>query len=137
MNGELSITLPKDAESGVHWLSVQIDGVDHWQSITVDATGNSIWNSNVGGMMSLADLILAILMIVVILMLLVMMMKRGGGAAVAPVEPKPAAPKTKEETYQPKSSVKCPSCGAMVEVATSKRPIEVMCPKCGTSQMVN
>jgi hypothetical protein len=138
MNGELSITLPKDAVSGEHMLSVQIDGVDHWQSITVDATGNSIWNSNVGGMMSLADLILAILMIVVILMLLVMMMKRGGGAAAAPAEPKPAAPKAaKEETYQPKSSVKCPSCGAMVEVATSKRPIEVMCPKCGTSQMVN
>jgi len=138
MNGELSITLPKDAVSGEHMLSVQIDGVDHWQSITVDATGNSIWNSNVGGMMSLADLILAILMIVVILMLLFQMMKRGGGAAVAPAEPKPAAPKeAKEETYQPKSSVKCPSCGAMVEVATSKRPIEVMCPKCGTSQMVN
>ena len=137
MTGELSITLPKDAFSGVHWLSVEIDGNDNWQSITVDATGNSIWNSNVGGMMSLADLILAILMIVVILMLLIMMMKRGGGAAVAPVEPKPAAPKAKEETYQPKSSVKCPSCGAMVEVATSKRPIEVMCPKCGTSQMVN
>jgi hypothetical protein len=137
MNGELSITLPKDASSGTVWLAVNINGADHWQSITVDATGNSIWNSNVGGMMSLADLILVILMIVVILMLLIMMMKRGGGAAVAPAEPKPAAPKAKEETYQPKSSVKCPSCGAMVEVATSKRPIEVMCPKCGTSQMVN
>jgi hypothetical protein len=138
MNGELSITLPKDTSSGQHWLAVNVNGVDHMQSIMVDATGNSIWNSNVGGMMSMSDLILAILMIVVILMLLFMMMKRGGGAAVAPAEPKPAAPKeAKQDAYAPKSSVKCPSCGAMVEVATSKRPIEVMCPKCGTSQMVN
>ena len=30
----------------------------------------------------------------------------------------------------------CPSCGSMVDIFTDRRPIEVMCPKCGTSGMV-
>jgi len=142
MKGEISITIPKEAPNGIFY-SINVIVTDpsgtlnavqsHMVSVNDNEAG---WAASWGGM-SVADLLLTILMVVVIVMLLVMMMKRGGGAAVSPAEPKPAAPKAKEETYQPKSSVKCPSCGAMVEVATSKRPIEVMCPKCGTSQMVN
>jgi len=68
------------------------------------------------------------------------MMRSWGGsaAAMAGAEPKPAEPKKEEapKEYQPKASVSCPNCGAAIEVGTSKRPIEVMCPKCGTSQMV-
>jgi hypothetical protein len=143
MKGDVSITIPNEAPNGIFYdiivfvsdpSGVLSTSQTHMVSVSANEVGGE---ANVLGM-SASNLLLTILMVVVIVMLLVMMMKRGGGAAVAPAEPKPAAPKAaKEETYQPKSSVKCPSCGAMVEVATSKRPIEVMCPKCGTSQMVN
>jgi hypothetical protein len=142
MKGEVSITIPSEATNGIFYMivvsvwdpSLVLDA-DQAQQISV-SNNEAGWEASWGGM-SAANLLMTILMVAVIVMLLFMIMKKGGGAAVAPAEPKPAAPKAKEETYQPKSSVKCPSCGAMVEVATSKRPIEVMCPKCGTSQMVN
>jgi len=142
MKGEVSITIPKEAPNHIAYsINVQVSdpsgALNTVQSHMVTVNNNEAgWEASWGGM-SAADLLMTILMVVVIVMLLFMMMKKGG-AGVAPTEPKPAAPKeAKQETYQPKASVKCPSCGAMVEVATSKRPIEVMCPKCGTSQMVN
>jgi len=33
-------------------------------------------------------------------------------------------------------TVTCKACGAPIEITTSKRPIEVMCPSCGETQMV-
>lgn len=138
MNGEVSITLPKEGTSGnFYFVAVTITeiGQTAFEGITINAN-EAGWETNVGGM-SAADLMLTILVVVVIIMLIYMMMKGGAGAATA-AAPKPEAPKeAKQETYQPKSSVKCPSCGSPIEVATSKRPIEVMCPKCGTSQIVN
>jgi ribosomal protein S27E len=136
MKGELSVVLPDELPNGAYTIVVTVTGMPAATSVVMVNANEAGWQSSVGGM-SASDLLMTILMIVVIVMLLFMMMKKGGAAA-APAEPKPAAPKeAKQDTYQPKSSVKCPSCGNMVEVATSKRPIEVMCPKCGTSQMVN
>jgi predicted RNA-binding Zn-ribbon protein involved in translation (DUF1610 family) len=83
---------------------------------------------------------MTILMIVIIVMLLWMMIKGGAAAALGAGAKKPEMPKEappKQEQYTPKSTVKCPACGSPIEVATSKRPIEVMCPKCGTSQIIN
>jgi hypothetical protein len=137
MKGELTIVLPNELPNGEYTVVVSATGLPDATHVIMVNSNEAGWQSNVGGM-SASDLLMTILMIVVIIMLLFMMMKKGGAAAVAPAEPKPAAPKeAKQDTYQPKASVKCPSCGNMVEVATSKRPIEVMCPKCGTSQMVN
>jgi len=140
MKGELSVTLPDEAFTGEHELQLTIVGLGTTShSIWVDTQGNGMFNSNVGGMMSVSDLLLTILVIVVILMLLWQMMKaKGAGAAAAGgAEKKPAEPKAKEEAYAPKATVACASCGSPIEVGTSKRPIEVMCPKCGKSQMVN
>lgn len=137
MSGEVSIVLPKEVSSGKYTLVVNVQGWEDWEVIGVNADGNG-WDSSVGGL-SAADLMMTILMIVVILMLLWMMIK-GGAAASLGIGAKPEAPKEappKQEQYSPKSTVKCPACGGPIEVATSKRPIEVMCPKCGTSQIIN
>jgi hypothetical protein len=137
MKGDLSVVLPKELPNGPYTVMVTAGGLTAFHVITV-SSNEAGFETSVGGM-SASDLLMTILLIIVVIMLLFMIMKKGGAAAAgAPAEPKPAAPKeAKQDPYQPKSSVKCPSCGAMVEVATSKRPIEVMCPKCGTSQMVN
>jgi predicted RNA-binding Zn-ribbon protein involved in translation (DUF1610 family) len=143
MSGELSITLADEAFTGRHWLGVWIaeigpGGTTFWQSIMVDSQANGSLNSNIGGMMSLGDLMLVILMVIVIIMLLWQMIKgRGAAGAAAGAEKKPAEPKEAKDSYAPKATVACASCGSPIEVATSKRPIEVMCPKCGKSQMVN
>lgn len=144
MSGELSITLADEAFSGRHWLAVHIDeigpgGTDYWQSIMVDSQANGSLNSNVGGMMSLSDLLLTILVIIVIIMLLWQMIKGRAAAAPAAGAAAPAAKpaEAKQESYAPKATVTCTNCGSPIEVATSKRPIEVMCPKCGKSQMVS
>jgi predicted RNA-binding Zn-ribbon protein involved in translation (DUF1610 family) len=140
MKGELSVTLADEAFIGQHTLGVNIGGLGMYTtSIWVDEQNNGMFNSNVGGMMSVSDLLLMVLVIVVILMLLWQMIKgraAPAGAAGAGAETKPAEAK-KDESYAPKSTVACASCGSPIEVATSKRPIEVMCPKCGKSQMVN
>ncbi|MEM2839781.1 MAG: hypothetical protein QXE18_06825 [Thermoplasmata archaeon] len=136
MSGELTMILPNEVSSGKYTLVVSVQGYEDWEVITVNADGNG-WDSSVGGL-SAADLMMTILMIVVILMLLWMMIKGGAAAplgAKKPETPKEAPPK--QEQYSPKSTVKCPACGGPIEVATSKRPIEVMCPKCGTSQIIN
>jgi hypothetical protein len=138
MSGELSMVLPKEISSGKYTLVVNVDGWEDWEVITVAADGNG-WDSSVGGL-SAADLMMTILMIVIIVMLLWMMIKGGAAAALGAGAKKPEMPKEtppKQEQYTPKSTVKCPACGSPIEVATSKRPIEVMCPKCGTSQIIN
>ena len=138
MTGELSMVLPKELSSGKYTLAVEAAGLEDAEVITVNSDGNG-WDSSVGGL-SAADLMMTILMIIVILMLLWMMIKGGAAASLGLGAKKPEAPKEappKQEQYAPKSTVKCPACGGPIEVATSKRPIEVMCPKCGTSQIIN
>lgn len=141
MSGEITITIPENANSGDYVLFLELNaenwGTEETQYLTVDGSASS-WDRGVGGL-STAELLMLILVIIVILMLAVMMMKGRGGAAVAaaPKEEKPKKPpKEEKKDYEPKSSVKCPSCGAAIDVGTSKRPIEVMCPKCGATQMV-
>jgi len=136
MTGEMEITLPDNLPNGEYTIQLTIDGVGTSSSkIEVNANMSS-WDRSLGGI-SAASLALLILLIIVILMLAVMMMRGVKGAAAG--EPKPKPPKEekkKPEEYKPKATVDCPSCGTPIEVGTSKRPIEVMCPKCGASQMV-
>ena len=139
MSGELKITIPENTATNMYPVTVQIAGLGtETQTIWVSANASG-WDKTVGGL-NAASWVMIALMIVVIIMLLLIMMRSWGGsaAAMAGAEPKPAEPRKEEapKEYQPKASVSCPNCGAAIEVGTSKRPIEVMCPKCGTSQIV-
>ena len=141
MSGELNLTLPEELSTGAYVVSVMascddgFEDLQDYEQISVADNGNG-WNSNLGGL-SVGDMLMTIMMIVVIIMLLWQMIKGRAAAAGAGAASKPAEPKAKEESYAPKSTVTCASCSSPIEVATSKRPIEVMCPKCGKSQMVN
>ncbi len=83
-----------------------------------------------------------VLLLLVILLLIVMgiMWRRTapgmGGAPRPPAEkPVPPPPPTAAPGPAP-MTVACKACGASIEITTSKRPIEVMCPSCGETQMV-
>lgn len=80
-----------------------------------------------------------LLVLIVILFLLVLAMRgRGAGAgagAPKPKEEKAAPPPPPGQQTSP-MIVNCKACGAPIEITTSKRPIEVMCPSCGETAMV-
>jgi len=63
-------------------------------------------------------------------------LKPGMAGPKAPMEkPAPPPPSTAGPGPAP-MTVSCKACSAPIEITTSKRPIEVMCPSCGETQMV-
>ncbi len=90
----------------------------------------------------LYDLLLTLLVIVLLLAVVLIWRRTGMGpsprAAEAgrptPPPPPPSGPAHPAGTGP--MSVSCKHCGASIEITTSKRPIEVMCPSCGETQVV-
>ncbi|UCD92497.1 MAG: hypothetical protein JSV43_00780 [Methanobacteriota archaeon] len=88
-------------------------------------------------------LISVILLILVILLIIIMLFRR---PSAAPPKEEPELGPPAEEAPPPEEaapmedagplSINCKSCGAAIEITTSKRPIEVMCPSCGETEMV-
>ncbi len=77
-----------------------------------------------------------LLVIIVILFLLMLGMRsRGAGAEVKPKVKEEKAPAPPPPQASP-MVVNCKACNAPIEITTSKRPIEVMCPSCGETAMV-
>jgi predicted RNA-binding Zn-ribbon protein involved in translation (DUF1610 family) len=140
MTGELKIILPQELTNGQYVIMLDITNVgQEMQALSVDSNAGG-WNSNIMGGLSLSDLMIMILLIIVIIMMVWPMIKGRKPASAAAGTSSAAASKpaeAKQESYAPKSTVACTNCGSPIEVSTSKRPIEVMCPKCGKSQMVN
>jgi len=104
----------------------------------------TIRGTNAAWYVTLWDVPILIWVVIVAGILLTLMLWRRGalggmGAPKAPGEA-PAAPLKSEPVYAPPTSpmtVTCRSCGSPIEITTSKRPIEVMCPKCGNTEMVS
>ncbi|TET91437.1 MAG: hypothetical protein E3J35_02550 [Methanomassiliicoccales archaeon] len=90
-------------------------------------------------------LISIILLILVILLIIIMLFRRPSAARAKAEEPE-LGPPAEEEAPPPEEaepmeeagplSINCKSCGAAIDITTSKRPIEVMCPSCGETEMV-
>ena len=80
-----------------------------------------------------------VLLVLFIVVLLIALMRRGGskapasGGAMAPTQQAPQPQVTVAGTGM---TVPCRACGKPIEVTTSKRPIEVMCPHCGSTEIV-
>jgi len=85
--------------------------------------------------MSAMDALLLLLIFVLLVLLLIPMMRRpkpAGSEAAAPVS---AAQETTTVSGTG-MTVPCRSCGRPIDITTSKRPIEVMCPNCGSTEVV-
>jgi DNA-directed RNA polymerase subunit RPC12/RpoP len=88
------------------------------------------------------DWILTLLVIVLILVVFLLWRRTGVGPAPRlPGEGRPTTPPPPAAGPQPPQaagpmSVTCRHCGKAIEITTSKRPIEVMCPSCGETQVV-
>jgi len=84
-----------------------------------------------------------LLLIVVLFVLVLLAMRRPRGTAAPPAGPAPgygtAPPAGPQDTMVAGGlgmSVNCRACGKPIEITTSKRPIEVMCPACGNTEVV-
>ncbi len=88
--------------------------------------------------MPLMEILLLIL--VIILFILVLRPRRPPKPAAVPPAEKPAPPEPEpapvEEVGASPMLINCKACGAPIELTTSKRPLEVMCPSCGETEMV-
>jgi hypothetical protein len=138
-SGELSYTLPAGMNTGPQFLSVQeaYTGAYTVEGVTIGGV-NPLW-ADVAGIPAIVVVMGLFIALLFILMLLMWRRTMGGLAPRAPGErppmEKPAPPSTAGPGPAP-MTVTCKACGAPIEITTSKRPIEVMCPSCGETQMV-
>jgi len=129
-SGKVTYVVPGDANEGVllFYIYESSTGAYTYESVRIGPAPSEI---------SLFDAFLLVL--IVILFLLVLAMRgRGAGAgagAPKPKEEKAAPPPPPGQQVSP-MIVNCKACGAPIELTTSKRPIEVMCPSCGETAMV-
>jgi len=135
--GELTFALPADIGHGPTNLFVYelTTGASANTVVRIGST-NPLWDTTIGGIPAFAVILgIALLFVILLMVLMWRRMSMGGIAPKAPAE-KPAPPPSATAVPGPAPmSVSCKACGSPIEITTSKRPIEVMCPNCGETQM--
>jgi hypothetical protein len=136
-SGTVSYEIPGDTNEGSVWFSMNEGntGAFAGEMVVIKTAPNPLWWAQLADI-PLFDIILLILIVI----LFILLFRRGGAPASAPGEapmgPEAAAPPPDEPVSGATMSVSCKSCGAPIDITTSKRPIEVMCPSCGETEMV-
>src|SRR5437870_4057467 len=100
-------------------------------------TTNALWSTDIGGV-PLFAVLLGLLFILLLVAVLGLWRRVGGGHLMGPraaPPPPPPGGTTQAPTTMPMSVI-CNHCGKSIDITTSKRPIEVMCPSCGETQLV-
>jgi len=136
--GQLIYVVPQGIDEGDELFQVQElnTGANVFEVISI--RGLTVWFATLGDVP-----VIVILMLVWLLLMTLLMWRQGVFAGLmkprAPPQTAPTAPSPSEPVHAPASSpmtVTCRSCGGPIEITTSKRPIEVMCPRCGNTEMV-
>jgi len=101
-------------------------------------TTSALWSTELAGI-PLFAVLLALLFIFLLVAVLGLWRRIGfGGALLAPkAPPRPPAEGAPRAPPTAPMSILCHHCGKPIELTTSKRPIEVMCPSCGETQLVS
>ena len=134
---DLFLTVPGSLGSGDLLLIVNEfnTGAGGFTMVHVGPSG-SFWSTDVGGVPAYA-VALSLLVILLLVAVLAMWRRAGGGMLGGPRGP-PAPPPEGPVRAAPGSpmTAMCRRCGKPIDITTSKRPIEVMCPSCGETQVV-
>src|SRR5438309_2290281 len=106
-----------------------------WHTLHVGTT-NTLWSTDIGGV-PLFAVLLGLLFILLLVAVLGLWRRVGGGHLMGPraAPPPPPGGTTQAPTTMPMSVI-CSHCGKSIDITTSKRPIEVMCPSCSETQTV-
>src|SRR2546426_1067148 len=137
---DLFLTIPAGTGNGglLVFANELNTGASAFQTVQVGPTGSSFWSTDVGGVPVFA-IVLSALFVLLLIAVIAMWRRSGGGfgpiggkAAVPP--PPPEGPVRSAPTSP--MSITCRRCGKPIDLSTSRRPIEVMCPSCGETQVV-
>ncbi len=137
---DLFLTIPAGTGNGglLVFANELNTGASAFQTVQVGPTGSSFWSTDVGGVPVFA-ILLSVLFLLLLIAVIAMWRRSGGGfgpiggkAAVPP--PPPEGPVHSAPTSP--MSITCRRCGKPIDLSTSRRPIEVMCPSCGETQVV-
>ena len=135
--GTVTYNIPAEASYGDYLFSMSDWSIGAYSVgvITIEKAPNPL-ASPIGGIPVFSYILLALVIIALLLGL------RGipRVSRAAPFKPK-AEERIEEIEKEEKAgvsqlSVPCKSCGATIEITTSKRPIEIMCPSCGETQIL-
>ena len=135
-SGELTYRLPSQLSEGetVLFITEQSTGASVTQVVKIGAT-NPLWDTTIGGIPAFAVL-LGVGMLFIILLLVLLWRRSAAGMPSAKRAEKPAPPPMTAVAGPAPMMVNCKACGSPIDITTSKRPIEVMCPNCGETQIV-
>ena len=134
-NGDILLFAVEFRTSAVRYVTVHV------------GTTSPLWTTELGGI-PLFAVLLGLLFILLLVTVVGLWRRISGGlvpAGVRPSEPAPIGlpvpppPRPEAPGRTPSvtpMSVACQHCGKPIELSTSKRPIEVMCPSCGETQLV-
>jgi hypothetical protein len=146
---DLTLTLPAGVATGdilvfAHELRTNAVG---YVTLHVGAT-SPLWTTELGGI-PLFAVLLGLLFLLVLVAVLGLWRRMSGGLVPAGVRPSEIAaaptglpvppPPPDAPAWTPSvapMSIACQHCGKPIELSTSKRPIEVMCPACGETQLI-
>ncbi len=139
---DLSLVVPQGLGTGDVLVGVSESSTVTIQFQTVRiGTANALWSTEIAGIPAFA-VFLGLLFILLFAGFIGLWRRVTGGrmggsmppgGARAPPPPPPGS------THAPPStpmSIVCKRCGKSIDLTTSKRPIEVMCPNCGETQLV-
>jgi len=139
--GTLSLILPTNAPTGNVILQVSELNTMTTEVVVVHVGAINPLVADIGGV-PLFDILITLLFVVLLLAVILLWRRAGLGkgaapaAAGKPTAPPPPPPSGPSQQTAGPMSVACKHCGATIEITTSKRPIEVMCPSCGETQVV-
>jgi hypothetical protein len=138
-SGEFALVVPAGSNEGdILLFAFDLStGAAAYETVHVGAT-NALWSTDVAGIPVFA-VILALLVGLLALVVLVLWRKVATSGLPPRVQvERPAAPPPPAAPKGPTSpmAVACRNCGTTIDITTSKRPIEVMCPSCGETQLV-
>jgi hypothetical protein len=140
--GQFTYVVPQGIDEGSSLFQVQEANTGAFVVEVVSIRGFSAWYATLGDVPWLA-----ILLLLWMLLLTLILWRQGTFANLssmfrrrAPSPTVPEAPPSPSEPVHAAASspmmVTCRACGGPIEITTSKRPIEVMCPRCGNTEMV-
>lgn len=136
---ELSLRIPQGTGSGgLLVLATELNtGASAIQTVQVGASGNAFWSAEVGGI-PIFGIVLGVLFLLLLIAVIGLWRRIGGGLGPLGAKGVPPPPPEGPVRAPPTSpmSITCRRCGKPIDLSTSRRPIEVMCPSCGETQVV-
>lgn len=135
---DLTLTIPAGTGGGGIFLfaSEANTGTTAFQSVPMGASGTGFWSTDVGGA-PLYAIVLGLLFLLLLVAVAGLWRRVGGsfGFLHRGTLPPPSEGPIHAPAATP-MSVTCRRCGKPIDLTTSRRPIEVMCPSCSETQVV-